>query len=130
MKVAWIGLGQMGLPTAGKIAMRFEDESADRLIGVALLTEANESRLEIAAVISVQLGAYFQETGTTPADLREKLLGDRPSAMAAIIRRAAERGPGDRVRRARPGGTVQGRRHQPRRVLGHGDPDRAGALGA
>ncbi len=30
------------VPTAGKIAMRFEDESADRLIGVALLTEADD----------------------------------------------------------------------------------------
>ncbi|MEP6786522.1 MAG: DNA gyrase subunit A [Sphingomonadales bacterium] len=30
------------VPTAGKIAMRFEDESADRLIGVALLTEGDD----------------------------------------------------------------------------------------
>ena len=59
---------------------------------IALLTEANESRLAMAAVISVQLGAYFQETGTTPADLREQLLGDRPSAITTIMRRALERG--------------------------------------
>ena len=59
---------------------------------IALLTEANESRFEIAAVISVQLGAYFQETGTTPAGLREQLLGDRPSAIVSIMRRAIERG--------------------------------------
>jgi AcrR family transcriptional regulator len=58
---------------------------------IALLTQANESRLAMAAVISVQLGAYFQETGTTPADLREQLLGDRPSAIAIIMRRALER---------------------------------------
>ena len=58
----------------------------------ALLTEAHESRSAMAAVISVQLGAYFQETGTTPADLREQLLGDRPSAVAEIMRRAIERG--------------------------------------
>ena len=30
------------VPTAGKIAMRFEDESSDRLIGVALLDEGND----------------------------------------------------------------------------------------
>jgi len=30
------------IPTAGKIAMRFEDESSDRLIGVALLTEGDD----------------------------------------------------------------------------------------
>ena len=59
---------------------------------IALLTQANESRLAMAAVISVQLGAYFQETGTTPADLRAQLLGDRPSAIATIMRRALERG--------------------------------------
>ncbi len=59
---------------------------------IALLTEANESRFAIAAVISVQLGTYFQETGTTPADLRQQLLGDRPSAIATIMGRALERG--------------------------------------
>jgi AcrR family transcriptional regulator len=59
---------------------------------IALLTEANQSRVEIAAIISVQLGAYFQETGTTPGDLREQLLGDRPPAIAEIMRRAVERG--------------------------------------
>ncbi|WP_033919878.1 DNA gyrase subunit A [Sphingomonas sp. 37zxx] len=30
------------VPTAGKIAMRFEDDSSDRLIGVALLTEGDD----------------------------------------------------------------------------------------
>lgn len=43
-------------------------------------------------MISVQLGTYFQETGTTPADLRQQLLGDRPSAIATIMGRALERG--------------------------------------
>lgn len=59
---------------------------------IALLTEANESRFAIAAVVSVQLGTYFQETGTTPADLRQQLLGDRPTAIATIVGRALERG--------------------------------------
>ena len=59
---------------------------------IALLTEANESRYTMAAVISVQLGAYFQETETTPADLRGQLLGDRPPAIEAIMSRAVERG--------------------------------------
>ena len=59
---------------------------------IALLTAANESRSAMAAVIGVQLGAYFQESGTTPADLREHLLGDRPSAITAIIDRAIESG--------------------------------------
>jgi len=59
---------------------------------IALLTQANESRLAMAAVVSVQLSAYYQETGTTPADLREQLLADHPSAMQTVVRRAVERG--------------------------------------
>jgi len=58
---------------------------------IALLTQANDSRFAIAAVLSVQLGAYFQETGTTPADLREQLLGERPSAIQTVMRRALDR---------------------------------------
>jgi AcrR family transcriptional regulator len=59
---------------------------------IALLEQANERRLGIAAVISAQLGAYYKETGTTPADLRLALLSGRRSSMDTILRRAAERG--------------------------------------
>ena len=59
---------------------------------IALLEQANERRLGIAAVISAQLGAYYKETGTTPADLRLALLSGRQSSMDTILRRAAERG--------------------------------------
>ncbi len=59
---------------------------------IALLTQANDSRRAMAAVFSAQLGAYYQETGTTPADLREQLIGDRPSAIDTVMRRALERG--------------------------------------
>jgi hypothetical protein len=58
---------------------------------IALLTHANDSRLAMAAVMSVQLDSFYRETGTTPADLRERILGERSSAMATILRRAAER---------------------------------------
>ena len=59
---------------------------------IALLTQANESRLAMAAVFSAQLGAYYQETGTTPAHLREQLIGDRPSTVETVMQRALERG--------------------------------------
>lgn len=59
---------------------------------IALLTQANESRLAMAAVFSVQFATFYRETGTTPAVLREQLLGDRASTMDAIMRRARERG--------------------------------------
>jgi AcrR family transcriptional regulator len=59
---------------------------------IALLTQANETRAGAAAVISVQLGTYYQESGTTPAELRAQILRDRTSAMETVMRRALERG--------------------------------------
>ena len=59
---------------------------------IALLKRANETRLGFAAVLSVQLGQYFQETGTGPADLRELMIGDRATALDDIIERAVARG--------------------------------------
>lgn len=59
---------------------------------IALMTQANEMRSAMAAVISVQLATYYTESGTTPAELREQLLRDRTSAMDVVIQRARERG--------------------------------------
>jgi AcrR family transcriptional regulator len=59
---------------------------------VALLAQANETRAAVTAVISVQLGSYYQESGTTPAELRQQLLRDRDSAMETVVQRALERG--------------------------------------
>ena len=59
---------------------------------IALLTLANETRTALAAVISIQLGAYYQESGTTPAELREQILRDRTLSMDIIMQRAVERG--------------------------------------
>jgi AcrR family transcriptional regulator len=62
------------------------------------LRTANERRIGAVALYSVQLGAYFQETGTSLADLRRELLGDRPSAMQDIMDRAVARGEVDPAR--------------------------------
>ena len=59
---------------------------------IALLTQANETRGAAAAVFSVQLGTYYQESGTTPAELREQILSDRILSMDTIVQRALERG--------------------------------------
>ncbi|WP_431278767.1 TetR/AcrR family transcriptional regulator [Leifsonia poae] len=59
---------------------------------IALLVQANESRLAVAAVLSVRLGAYYEETGTAPADLRDVILGDRTSPTKIILDRAVARG--------------------------------------
>lgn len=59
---------------------------------IALLQRANETRIEFAAVLSVRLGEYYQETGTGPADLREETLGGRATSVQLVIDRAVGRG--------------------------------------
>jgi len=65
---------------------------------IAMLTLANETRLSVAALLSVRLATYFEETGTGFADLREVMLGDRVSAMETVVARAVERGEIDPAR--------------------------------
>jgi AcrR family transcriptional regulator len=59
---------------------------------IALLEYGNEHRTGMAALLSAQLGAYYQETGRTPSDVRLELLGGRASSMDLIMQRAIERG--------------------------------------
>jgi AcrR family transcriptional regulator len=59
---------------------------------IALLRSANRLGDVGAALFSTILGAYFDETETTPAQLRVRLLGDRDLAMTHIVQRAIERG--------------------------------------
>ncbi|MEV5410496.1 TetR/AcrR family transcriptional regulator [Thermopolyspora sp. NPDC052614] len=58
------------------------------------LLRATFRRLELAALIAIQMGEYFAETKSTPADLREEYLAarQRPPMMEKILQRAAERG--------------------------------------
>ncbi len=60
---------------------------------LAMLRSANDRFGDgTAGLFSTILGAYFDETETTPAQLRTKLLGDRSLSMTAIVRHAVERG--------------------------------------
>jgi AcrR family transcriptional regulator len=59
---------------------------------IALLRAANRYGDSVTALLSAILGAYFDDTGTTPARLRARLLGDRSVAMTRIVERAIERG--------------------------------------
>jgi AcrR family transcriptional regulator len=59
---------------------------------IAALRSANAVGDDVAAVFSTMIGAYFDETKTTPAELRAMALGDRPTAMYEIIQRAQARG--------------------------------------
>ncbi|MFD6158385.1 TetR/AcrR family transcriptional regulator [Nocardia sp. NPDC060256] len=66
---------------------------------IALLRELNDSRLDLATVMGVQLGGYYQETGATLADLREiSLSRHRPNVVDEILAAAAERGEIDPAR--------------------------------
>lgn len=59
---------------------------------LALLHEANATRAGFAAAFSLHLAAYFQETGSSPRDLRELILAGHPPTMQIVLARAAERG--------------------------------------
>jgi AcrR family transcriptional regulator len=59
---------------------------------LALLRARNQLGDGAAALFSTVFGAYFDETATTPSQLRTRLLGDRTLAMTEIVQRALERG--------------------------------------
>jgi len=59
---------------------------------LALLRDVNSKRAGVVALIGVGLGAYFEETGTSFADLRQALAGGYPSVMGPVLERADARG--------------------------------------
>ena len=59
---------------------------------LALLTRANTTRNPMAALVSTMLGSYYNQTGPTPAELRDAFLGQRGSAVEQVVNRAVERG--------------------------------------
>jgi AcrR family transcriptional regulator len=65
---------------------------------LALARQANKRSAPFSATLTYHLGPYFQETGTTPAELREVLVGDRMTLLDVVLERAAERGEVDPAR--------------------------------
>jgi AcrR family transcriptional regulator len=67
---------------------------------LALLTHANTTRNPMAALVSSMLGSYYNQTGPTPAELREAFLSQRDSGSAVeqVVNRAVERGEIDPAR--------------------------------
>ncbi len=59
---------------------------------LTLLRSANRAGDSAAGLFSTILGAYFNETETTPAQLRARLLGEGSVAMAQVVQHAIERG--------------------------------------
>ena len=59
---------------------------------LTLLRSANRLGDSGAALFSTIIGAYYDETETTPAHLRAQLLGDGSLAMTEVVLHAIERG--------------------------------------
>jgi AcrR family transcriptional regulator len=61
---------------------------------LALMRASNQPGARLITMVSIDLGGYFQETGTSPAQLLNQLAGDLPllNAMDAIYQRASDRG--------------------------------------
>jgi AcrR family transcriptional regulator len=65
---------------------------------LALLARANSDRNPMVALISSMLGSYYDQTGPTPAELRDAFLSQRGSVVEQVLNRAAERGEIDPAR--------------------------------
>ncbi|MFD9941210.1 TetR/AcrR family transcriptional regulator C-terminal ligand-binding domain-containing protein [Nonomuraea sp. NPDC059023] len=59
---------------------------------LAIMRAANETRLDLIAAMTAVLGTYFDETHTSPAQLRQQILAGEPSAADVIFQRAIDRG--------------------------------------
>ncbi len=77
---------------AALAAMDVPDTGTLRGDVLAVLGRLSASVSEMAGVLSFVLADYFDATGLSPADLRDRILAGTPSRMAAIIQRAVDRG--------------------------------------
>lgn len=59
---------------------------------IALMKTASRTRVELVAAMTVHLGGYYQETGTSPVDLRKAIFPSRPHIPRMILDRAVARG--------------------------------------
>jgi len=59
---------------------------------IALLCGFSAGRIAFAAVITATFSGLLASTGLTPAQVREKIISDRPLSSAEVFRRAHERG--------------------------------------
>jgi len=59
---------------------------------IALLGEFSHARVTFATIISAVFSGLLASTGLTPAEVREKVIADRPLSSEQIFTRAHERG--------------------------------------
>ena len=59
---------------------------------IALLSSASSTRVSFATIVSAAFSGLLASAGLTPAEVREKLIADRPLSSEQIFTRAHERG--------------------------------------
>lgn len=59
---------------------------------IAMMKQANRTRLALVAAMTIHLGGYYQETGTSPTDLRKTVFPHRPHIPRVLLDRAIARG--------------------------------------
>lgn len=66
---------------------------------LAMLTDLNNRRAQMMALLGVHMGDYYRETGMAPGSLRENWLGGRGPLAPLVVERAVARGevPPERV---------------------------------
>lgn len=77
-----VGANRIDIPDTGSLR-------EDILV---LLRAVNATRVIFLTVLTVHLSGYYQETGTSPEDLRTVLVRGRGDAIDAVFKRAVERG--------------------------------------
>lgn len=80
---------------SAKSRARVPDTGSLRGDVIALLKQANKNRIQLATLVSLHLGAYYRETGTSLADLRDVMGSGHREAVEQILARAVERGEAD-----------------------------------
>ena len=76
----------------GRDPMELPDTGNLRGDILSIMRYANANRVGSTALLVYYLGAYFQETGTSPATLREGALAGRANGLNLVFERAIERG--------------------------------------
>ncbi|MBM7369076.1 TetR/AcrR family transcriptional regulator [Gordonia hydrophobica] len=62
---------------------------------LAALRRSNDKRSDFLVLLSASLGEYYEETGRSPSDVREFLLGRHRLSIDVILDRAVARGEAD-----------------------------------
>ncbi|ORW74456.1 TetR/AcrR family transcriptional regulator [Mycobacterium saskatchewanense] len=77
---------------ARKDAVAVPDTGSLRGDIIALLQQANKVRAGLVALLLTRFGGFYQHTGSSLADLKKFVHGDREAMLEQVIRRAVDRG--------------------------------------